>query len=228
MNKSLRTIHYLLIACASLNWSGQESTSGKERPQLNFKGILTDSSDQTFHVENITISGLYKNIPFYALPTQPEMRPEDNVTLINLAEVDAIKSVPRNEHKVTFNGRSYNKIIISLKNANEGTYLVETSRKIFCDIAINKNSIEKRLAFEALKELIITNLSRQDDVQAMADTQPKAAAGHERECAQAGRALHRLNEEAQKVSGPQKNVLLELVDSVKNWVGSICSVPAKE
>jgi hypothetical protein len=228
MKRSIHLLEYLCIGAILLNWAGQESTSGKEKPQINFKGTLTDNSDQTFNVENITISGLYKNIPLYAIPAQPEDNPEDNVTLINLAEIDALESVPHNGHRAVFKGRRYNKVIVRFKNHTESTFLVDSARKIFCDVAINKNAIEKRLAFEALRELTITEHKQHAEGSSLAETEPKLSKGHERECAQAGHALHRLNEEAQKVSGPQRNVLLELIDSAKNWVGSICSTQPKE
>lgn len=227
MNKSLRAITYFFVAIGCINTGQQESTTGKEKPQINFKGTLIDTSAQTMAVENITISGIYKNIPFYANPAEAEdVSPEDNVTLISLVDVETLKSVPQNGHKVTFKGRPYNKVVVKLRNQPEAIYLVEASRRIFCDIPLNKHSIEKRLSFDALKELTITSYQQHEEKALQAETQPKSATGHERECAQAGKALDQLNEAAQNVSGPQKNVILELIDSLRNWVGGICGTSA--
>lgn len=220
-------INYFLLAFVCINWGQQESNTGKEKPQVNFKGTLTDTSGQTYSVENITISGLYKNIPFYAIPLDEKANPESNATLVDLNEVEELKSVPYETQKLQFNNRSYNKVTVALKNKSENTYVVEASRRIFCDIPINGGSIEKRLSFEALKKLVITSHEQREEHQ-RADVVRKKASEHTHECEQAGKALQELTKEIEKVPGPEKNAISALVDSVKNWVGGICSTPSPE
>ena len=43
------------ILCANLSQQSNEAPT--QKPAINYKGILVDSSSQTYHVENITISG---------------------------------------------------------------------------------------------------------------------------------------------------------------------------
>lgn len=220
-------ITYVVVLFACVNWAQQESSTGKEKPQVNFKGTLTDSSGQTSVVENITISGLYKNIAFYAIPKDETINPESNTTLVDLNEVEELASAPHETEKLLFNNRPYNKVVIKFKNKSESTFIVEASRKIFCDIAINGGNIEKRLSFEALKTLDITGHQKLEE-KPQADVAPKKAHPHAHECEQAGKALQELTKEVEKVPEPHKNTIGELVDSVKNWVGGICSTATEK
>lgn len=219
-------IYAVLLIFLCVNWAQQESTDSKEKPQINFKGTLTDSSGQSFAVENITISGLYKNIPLYAVPADETINPESNTTLIDFNDIEEFRAAPRETQKFTFNNRPYNKVMVVLKNKTENTYLVEATRKIFCDIPINRGSIEKRLSFEALKALVLSGSEPRKEVQP-ADA-PKKSHPHAHECEQAGKVLHELSKEIEKVPEPHKNTISELVDSVKNWVGGICSTSTEK
>lgn len=220
-------INYLLVLCACINWGQQESSTGKEKPQINFKGTLTDTSGQTSSVENITISGLYKNIAFYAVPKEGTTNPESNTTLVDLNDVEEFKAAPDQTEKLLFNNRPYNKVVIVFKNKSENTYIVEASRKIFCDVAINGSGIEKRLSFEALKTLVMTGHQAKEEVR-QADTAQKKACDRRHECEQAGKVLQELTEEVEKVPEPHKNTIARLVDSAKNWVGGICSTTSEK
>jgi hypothetical protein len=217
----MKRIPSIFIMLACINWAQQESNTSKEKPQVNFKGTLVDSSGNIFSVENITISGLYKNIPLYALPTEPTSKPEGNTTLVDLSDIEEISS-PYGAHKETFNNRPYYKINVKLKNGTPDDYLVEASRKIICDRNLNGGAVEKLLTFDALRKLTLGNAEPRAD-SATGDTAKRPLGTHEHECEQAGKVLQELTQEVEKIPEPHKNKLSRLLDAAKNWVGGICS-----
>lgn len=225
MNTSIKKILSYCILIACINWASQQSE--KERPPVNFEGELLDAANETFTVENITIGGLYKKIPFYKEHEQSSINPESNTTFLDLAEIAEISPTNPDSPKksiISHNKQKYIKIDVKLHDPSQkkpDTYVVETTRRIFCDVRKSTGNIEKRLLFEAVKKLTI---SKDPHVQESRSTEAvtKKTLAREHQCAEAGKALHQLASEAEKLPIAQKGIISDLVDTVKNWVGGIC------
>ncbi|MBN1549054.1 hypothetical protein JW872_00090 [Candidatus Babeliales bacterium] len=144
--------------------SDNSTTGGKEKHSVNFYGTLTDNQGNVCDVDNISISGLYKQIPVYQKPEKHDINPDINKSRIDLAEVYAIK-MPGTEPIITkFDKREYVDIIIvsNDKNKTEYRYIIELSRKIYCDQLNDAGPIEKEISFQALNNLVIKGYKHRD------------------------------------------------------------------
>lgn len=139
------------------NFSSQDtSITGREKPKINFYGTLTDTSGNTFEVENITISGLYKQIPLYAKPNDPKVDPTINITRIDINEISQVE-IPHPNTFLTYNNRQYVEIIITSADATKTTqhYITEKTKRIICDQVNAAGTIEKDLSYQAIDKIII-------------------------------------------------------------------------
>lgn len=227
MSKMRRFWYSCIMISLCANFATQESEEGKEKPKVNFEGILLDNSGQSYTVENITIGGIYKSIPVYSQPAQNNQDPLQNTTFLDLAETSEIRTVDTPAADLVYLGRPYVKIEVISKDSKKTTfsYLVETSRKIMCDIRNDAGPLEKQIAFPALKTLTITDhKARVEKATPPTTGAPDAkVAERNRQCEQASKAIYQLEQETEKLSGSQKGTITELVESVKNWVGGLCS-----
>ncbi|MCF7899942.1 hypothetical protein K9K77_00340 [Candidatus Babeliales bacterium] len=143
------------ILCA--NFGSQDTNiSGHEKPKINFYGSLTDTSGGHFEVENITISGLYKQIPFYAKPLHQKIDPSINITRLDLNEIEMIE-IPHPDILLTFNGRHYIEVIITSADQKKTTqrYIIEKTKRVICDQTNGAGAIEKDLSFQAVDKIYI-------------------------------------------------------------------------
>jgi hypothetical protein len=230
MSNGKKLIIGLIMIGLCANFGQQESDTTKEKPRVNFRGLLRDNSGQEFSVENITIGGLYKDIPVYAKPITPTSEPEINTTLLDLSEVDEIK--PTFEHPeqklVDYQNRRYVEITVILKDAKKTTmnFIIELSRKIMCDIKTEAGDVEKRLSFEALQSLKLQDYIKNEESKRNKTQEKTRDKNREYQCREAGKALKKLEDVSEKVSGEQKSKLTELIESLKNWIGGICGTQA--
>lgn len=143
------------ILCANFG-SQDTSIAGHEKPKINFYGTLTDTSGDHFEVENITISGLYKQIPFYAKPLHQKIDPSINITRLDLNEIEMIE-IPHPETLLTFNGRHYIEVIITSADQKKTTqrYIIEKTKRVMCDQTNGAGAIEKDLSFQAVDKMTI-------------------------------------------------------------------------
>jgi len=142
------------LICA--NFSSQDSTiAGGEKPPINFYGKLTDSTGETYQVENITISNMYRQVPVYKEPTDKGTDPSINITRLDFIEIYSI-SVPHPNQVLSFNNRQYVKLEITSRDANhtKQEYIIEKSKRIICDEINTAGAIEKDLAFQAVDTLV--------------------------------------------------------------------------
>lgn len=149
-----------------VNFSTQQSEESKVKPTVNFYGTIRDTSGAEYNVDNITISGLYKRIPVYAVPAKATDNPQDNKTLIDLDEEYQIKQmIPHDASVVTFNNRQYVKIeVISRdKEKTKRNYIVEKTRKIYCNEKCDAGPKEKEFSFTALDILTIDGYKSQEE-----------------------------------------------------------------
>ena len=149
----------LAIMVLGANYSSQESKESWPKPKINFYGILKDITvAEKYKVENVTISRMYSRIPVYAVPKDPNANPSDHTTYIDLDEEYQIKqSLPHDSSVIRFKNRDYVKIEVISKGTKKHTrhYLVEKSRKIYCEEMSEAGPKEKELNFKALDTLTI-------------------------------------------------------------------------
>ena len=158
MNKSYSAPFFALGAiflCAQFG-SQDSSIAGHKKPKINFYGTLTDTSGNTFNVENITLSGLYKQVPFYAKPQEPKADPAINITRLDLHEIEKVE-VPHPDKLLTFNNRQYIEVIVTSADPahTKNHYIIEKSKRIICDQVNRAGAIEKDLSYQALDNFVI-------------------------------------------------------------------------
>ena len=135
------------------NFSTQDnSIAGREKPHINFYGTLVDTEGQQYNVENITISGIYKQIPFYKKPADKSINPTIHITRIDFAETKKI-SVPHPQDILIFDNRSYIEVTITTSDGKVMPYIIEKSKRLMCDEISKAGGIEKDLSFQALQSI---------------------------------------------------------------------------
>lgn len=172
--KSLHGALCFMLLFFLAQFSSQRSTVGQEKPKVNFFGTLIDQSSNKYEVENITISGLYKQIPFYKLPpTGKAINPETNITRFDLDEIYQITVHYKGNapQLYTFKNRNYIEIEIALNDTKKtkSTYIIETNKKVYCDQATDVGLIEKELSFEAIDKLIINGHKERDTKKSLSE-----------------------------------------------------------
>lgn len=147
-----------LLFCAQFS-SQNVSTVGREKPTTNVFGMITDSENQSYAVQNITIAGRFNDIAVYKKPSDPNTNPDIDKTLVDLCTIREIR-VPAPKI-VEFNKRKYIEIILISNNNNptQNEYIIEYSKKLFCDY----NLLEKELNFTAIKRLQIQGCKKQEE-----------------------------------------------------------------
>lgn len=215
---------FAFVLCA--NFSTNQSENTNDRPDVNVTGKLTTEGN-TNSVENITFSGLYKNIPFYSVPVSPAQKPTLNTTYIGLDAIEKIRPVSENPHESIkkFDNREYVEIIITLKHVpgapvTEHHFLVETTRRIFCDV-IGMNGIanlKKEVAIEAISSLTITGIkartteqAKKTDKKSDEDSAAKIAL-----CTKTKNDLKKLETGAKK--DPEKSKLIKNIQDTVNYI----------
>lgn len=152
------------------NFSAQDSVSGgREKPAINFHGVLTDTQGNSTPVENITISGSYKQIPVYQKPDNVDINPGINTTRIDLAEIEAIELDGDPKDAVsTFNKREYINIVVVSKDSKKTRkkYIIEKAKRVYCDEVNGAGPIERDLSFLAINKLAITGMKFTEEEQA--------------------------------------------------------------
>lgn len=229
----------IIFFCA--HFSSQQSTEGREKPSINFYGILVNSQGKELAVEHITIAGLYKQIPVYGVPavapekksiTQRKMiseedngfNPTTDTTFIDLDETLEIRPARANPRDgiVTYNNRSYIEIIIvsADDNKTENNYLIDTNRKVWCDLKNQAGPIEKEISFESIKKLIIQGnkpTERASERRKLKTSETSAA--KDALCSQAKQSLDRLETTIEK--SPDAHISKE-VEQLKQTVNQLC------
>jgi len=158
MNRNGHIMLGVLTALVCLNFGSSQDTSvaGNEKPKIDFYGSLTDTTGNTYKVENISISGMYKQIPVYQKPALQEQDPSINITKLDFVEIYSIK-VPNQQEILSFKNREYIEIEITSRDPErtKQRYIIEKNKRILCDQINAGGLIEKDLSFEALDTLLI-------------------------------------------------------------------------
>lgn len=201
----------VLLVCVN---TGFQSTEKHDRePAVNFKGTVNGET-----AENITVAGLYEDIPFYDIPLVAETAPTANVTHIRLDDIKALRHTPGKESIKQFQKRDYITFTIEFENGKTKPYLVERSRKIYYVVPFSDSRIqplEKEILFEALQELTIQGYQQRARKDATGKVLEKSAA-KEAICTQAKANLSALETESH-------GMFSQLTGKIKEAVNYLCS-----
>jgi hypothetical protein len=201
----------ILIAFGSIflfaQFSSQDSNnvSGRERPSINFNGTMVDSSGSTMRVEDITVSGVYRQIAVYAIPPTHDTDPTANTTFLDLSEVNRIE-IDSSSAVQNYKERPYFPISVFFKGDDQPhQYIIDMGKQIECSETNPAGPIEKVISFQALKSLKIDGYkAKEKDQENTAAPVEKLNQIKKPECASCATA------EAKKQQAPVAPKLLKL------------------
>jgi hypothetical protein len=174
---TLISVAFLLCVNFSMDQKNESVSGGAAKPSVDFHGTIRDNTGSKFEAANITLSGLYKQIPVYQIPKKiqnQEYNPTINTVRLDLAEIHKI-AVPHPTDIHTFNNRKYIEIEVYSKDAptKAYNYLIENRKKVLCDQVNNAGPIERELQFAAIQEIIFEGFARQEAQEEKTDEQNK-------------------------------------------------------
>ncbi|MGC2310077.1 MAG: hypothetical protein WA432_00445 [Candidatus Babeliaceae bacterium] len=227
------SIVLLILFCIQ---AGRQSADIQEKPRINFKGQIMRANNKVYEVENITISGLYQQIPVYAVPEDQDTDPAEDTTFLDLAEIAQIfptKMNPR-EGIHTFKNKEYIEITVVWKDSKKTTdnFIIELTRKILCDTLSEAGQISRQLEFTGLKKLKITGYTYRDIEQEKTKKQSrinesekgKKTAAQKALCGQTSALLDDLKSESDKVKPLQtKEKITEITANLKDNIDALCT-----
>lgn len=144
--------------------SQKTSVDGREKPSLNVYGLLTDTTNHSIRVENITIAGRFNDIAVYQKPPpNSNVNPDTNTTRLDLCTISEIRV--DSQTIVEINKRDYIEITVisNDKRKTLNRYIIERLKKLFCDEVNEAGPIEKELSFIAIKRLQIQGCKKQEE-----------------------------------------------------------------
>ncbi len=157
-----------LFLCAQFSMDQDETSinGGSKKPAVNFKGIIVDNTGKPFKASHINISGLYKQIPVYSKPNnmqQTNYNPIINMIRLDLSEISRIE-VPEPERVHMFKERKYICLNVYLNNnpQKKYEYIIEDSKRLFCNQANGADPIERELAFPAVQTINIHGYEKKE------------------------------------------------------------------
>ncbi|HBL98098.1 TPA: hypothetical protein DDZ86_00445 [Candidatus Dependentiae bacterium] len=209
------------MLCA--NFGSNSSTEGRAKPRISFYGTLTPSDGTKYPVKNILIGGLYEHIPFFAIPATENSTPSNDTTYLDLDNIDSIRPAftLAKDSLRTYKNRDYLEIVVTLKKtsgkepgSSERHFLVDASRKLFCDQVTIAGDLEKEILFEAVQELTVLGFRPGEKNKGSTDTKDKSAA-KEALCTETKKNLAELEAES-------KGLFPDLIKKIKESVNYIC------
>ena len=157
MKNSFRPLLALtvFIVCANLGEQNNRSVVGNDKPNVDIYGELIDREGNTYTtIHNIVIGRLYKGIPVYVVPKNPDTNPTENSVFIDLVEVKQI-AVPNPDVLKTFKGIDY------------------IDRTKLCNEKKGDDKDKKELKFGSIKTLSIEGFKRNDETIEEKDSKKK-------------------------------------------------------
>lgn len=159
---ALATTAFLLCINWGMDEGNQSVSGGGIKPAFNFTGTVQDNTGRTFKATHITISGLYKQVPVYAVPKDMKddnYNPTINTIRLDLSEVGRIV-VPHPDDVHLFDNRKYIEIEVHSQTETGKTsvashYLIEKSKKVLCEQVNAAGPIERELSFAAIQHINI-------------------------------------------------------------------------
>lgn len=132
---------------------------------VNFYGTLEDAEHNVNKVENISISGEYRNITFYIKPKNLSRDPVANYEKINLQDIAEIQLVNTpSESLYTFKRKDYIEVLVIFRSTRSSKkYIIERNKKITCYILESGAPVLKLVRFDSLFSLKIEGFKEQKE-----------------------------------------------------------------
>lgn len=204
------------VALVCLVNTGFKSTEIKETPAINFYGTVK-SNGVVERAINITISGLYENIPVYDIPATADLAPTSAVTHINLAEVKALRHKHTKQAIKEYQKRDYIVLEIEFTGGKKKECLVERSRKLHYQVPFSTKvkPLDKEILFETLNEALIEG-HKQRALKETAQIHPNDSAAKDAVCQKAREGLDALKEK-------MPNDTTGIVEETEKAVNYLCA-----
>jgi len=153
----------VLMAAVVLNFSKQSDKDDKGEQPINFYGTLTKTDGHMYQVDNISLAGLYEDIPLYAVPSSPDRDPQLDTTRVSLHDISSISQLDGKTEVYTYKNKDYIKIMVawSQRKRDNTPFLIERNRVIFCNERIAAHP-KKEVFFEVLAMLVVEGFSLKD------------------------------------------------------------------
>lgn len=203
--------------------TGFQSTSGDDKPAINFYGVA-EVRGKKDRVENILIGGGYEGLKFYLVPENDESDPKAAYRELRLDDIKTIKAaVPLGSKQVDanikkFKGLEYVEVIIELDSGRTDNYLVERARKLSYDIPFADPSVkplEQDVRFDALQQLNIEGHRQRPRDNGGQNSIMQKSAAQEVMCTQAKKNIEKLEQES-------KGAFDQFLGGIKEAVYYLC------
>ncbi len=145
----------IFLLCFNGSCDNEGSVKSKYKPEVNFYGSVTDIDDKSYNVEDITISGQFKDIHVYPKPNDPRKFSTDNYEKLDLAEVKEIR--PMRAHTLEHNGVQYIEIQVTRTDGGTDIYMIPKSSYVEANRKPQSGPIVKVLTMDQLKSLVIND-----------------------------------------------------------------------
>lgn len=167
MNKIIKFSALVILGLILANFtSEQKETSTNDYHAINIWGKITTVQNQTYDVENISISGAYEDIWFYAKPTKKNVDPSTNRTPINLVDIKLIMPIispDKSPVAYVYKNREYIEIELEWKlSKKRDKFIIERDKRVNCYESV-KPKQKKDIALEAVAKLEIRGYHYRDD-----------------------------------------------------------------
>jgi len=137
------------------------SLTGNSLPDVNFSGTITDVDNKSYDVQNLTISGIYKNIIVYPKPNDPKNFSTRNFEKLDLAEIKEIR--PDRTNTFEHRGKKYIGLQVIRKDGGVDEYVVMGRKSVQATREPKSGSIAKIIDMNQLKSLSITGYTKREE-----------------------------------------------------------------
>lgn len=204
-----------ILLCGGFGSQTSENAPAKQR--INYYGELVDNKGRKLMVDNISIDGSIHDIAFCEDPIDKHHDPLDNKTYLNLDQIESIQPACKNPTDAVFyyKTRPFIRLNVTLKGTRTHTYVIETTKKVLCQVSTGAGVVHKEVSFEGIKQLTISGITTRSYNQ----LQPQQA-----QCTQAQEDIQKLEQQiAQEPDAVKKGFMQETLDNLKSLITSWCS-----
>lgn len=145
----------IFLLCFNGSCENESSVKSDYKPEVNFYGSITDVDNKQYTVEDITLSGQFKDIHVYPKPQDPRKFSTDNYEKLNLAEVKEIR--PIQAHTLEHKGINYIEIQVTRTDGGTDLYMIPKSSYIEANRKPHSGPIVKVLTMDQLKSVVIND-----------------------------------------------------------------------
>ncbi len=151
----------IFLLCFNGACDNEGSVTNKYKPEVNFYGSVTDIDDKQYMVEDITLSGQFKDIHVFPKPHDPRKFSTDNYEKLNLAEVKEIR--PIQAHTLEHKGIKYIEIQVTRTDGGTDLYMIPKSSYVEANRKPRSGPIVKVLTMDQLKSVVINDYTSEKE-----------------------------------------------------------------